>query len=250
MAVGHETPLSQKELAHIVSLYDEEVAAVDQRVGELLAEIDTAGLRDDTLVIVTGDHGEELYEHGFYFFHVWSIYDSVLHIPLVMRLPDRLPAGRAVSEAVESIDIAPTILSLLGLPRPERFEGDDLASRISAVAKGGDDEAAAFSELGTEIFSLRTRRWHYIYNPKGFSSPADTALDTGHRGWFWLAEEELYDLDADPREARNLAAKLPERARILRERLLAWMAGAPPNPPSPEIGRATRAELEALGYVE
>jgi arylsulfatase A-like enzyme len=83
--------LDPDELAHIVSLYDEEVSAVDERVAELLEEVDQLGLRDDTLVILTGDHGEELYDHSFYFFHAWSIYESVLHVPLLMRWPGHLP---------------------------------------------------------------------------------------------------------------------------------------------------------------
>ncbi len=242
--------LAADELAHIVSLYDEEVAAVDTYVAELLAELDAAGLRDDTLVVLTGDHGEELYEHDFYFFHALSIHGAVLRVPLVMRFPGRLPAGREVAAIVESIDIAPTLFGLLGLPRPESFEGANLEALIADPETADPEAQVAFSELGVGVFSLRTDRWHYIYNPREFSSPGVIESDVGQRGWFSIETEELYDLRADPRETHNLAAARPELASSLRSRLNAWRQPHPSPAKPARLSDDVRAELRALGYLD
>ena len=239
--------LEAAELAHIVSLYDDEVALVDENVGRLLDALDAQDLADRTLVALIGDHGEELYDHGAYFFHTWSIHGSVLRVPLVLRWPGRLPAGREVDAVVESVDLAPTLLPLLGVDAPASFEGADLAPRIAR--SDGDAQAAAFSELGPAIHALRTGRWHYVYNPEGYSSPGGRDRDSGHRGYFRMVGEQLYDLEADPREQRNLADERPELALRLRQRLLdrARPAG---TPRTGEMAPETAAELRALGYLE
>ncbi len=90
--------LSQAKLGHIVSLYDADVAQADAQVGQLLDGLDRAGLAESTLVVLVSDHGEELYEHNHYFFHAYSIYESVLRILLILRLPGVLPAGLSVSD--------------------------------------------------------------------------------------------------------------------------------------------------------
>ncbi len=100
--------LTQAELAHIVSLYDADVAQADAHVKQLLDGLDRAGLAESTLVVLVSDHGEELYQHNHYFFHAYSIYESVLRIPLILRLPGVLPAGLRVSDVIETVDLAPT----------------------------------------------------------------------------------------------------------------------------------------------
>jgi arylsulfatase A-like enzyme len=249
--------LSREELAHIISRYDEEIVAVDRLVESLLAALKARGIENRTLVILTSDHGEELYQHDYFFLHALSIYDSVLHVPLILRLPGSLPAGVVRDEVVQTIDIAPTLFDLLRLTPDARFEGRSLVSDVLS----GD---VAFSELGPEIYSLRTRRWHFIYNPKGYSSIGlGEELHRGHRNRFDLARYELYDLDSDPSEEHNLVEQEVEVRERLQQKLEDWLENgiesgiengierkldrrSPPIRPSPEI----RAELESLGYLE
>jgi arylsulfatase A-like enzyme len=235
-------------VAHVVSLYDGEIAQVDERIGAILDEIDAQGLRDDTLVVLTSDHGEELYQHNRFFLHAWSIYDSVLHVPLLLRLPGVLPAGRQVDGVIRIEDIAPTILALVGIAVPESFEGESLLPAIQT----GRSASSRFviSELGPGIVSLRSDRWHYIYNPKGYSSPATIDGDRGDRGLFQIETEELYDVARDPRETRNLAADRPEVAAELRERAERWLAEDESDFQPYDVNPELLEELRVMGYVD
>lgn len=242
--------LDAGELAYIVSLYDEEVLAVDALVAEVLGALDDLGLRDETLVVLTADHGEELYDHDFYFFHSWSIYDSVLHIPLVMRLPGRIAAGTVIDSIVESVDLAPTLIELLRLSSAETYEGRSLVGLLAGEPARSRDFSEAFAELGPEIHSLRTSRWQYIQNPKRYSSAGARGERFGHRGFFQIDAEELYDLEADPGQQHNLADLRPDVARAMRKRLGEWLEETPSKLPVSEISPDARMELEQLGYIE
>jgi arylsulfatase A-like enzyme len=248
--LSRRTPaISPAELEHIVSLYDGDIAEVDERISTVLATLAQLGLAGDTLVVLTSDHGEELYEHNRYFFHSNSIYESVLRVPLILRLPGVLPAGKRLAAPVQSIDIAPTALELLGLPIPGEFEGRSLMPRIRPEYTE-HPEAAAISELGPEIFSLRTARWHYIYNPLGYTSPATRPDDRGDEGLFRIARHELYDIVADPKESINLVEEHPDVAAELRGRLRAWIQEEVSAYEPPELTPEVREELEALGYLD
>lgn len=243
-------PLEPQELAHIISLYDDEVSAVDTHVGSLIAELDALGLADDTLVVFTADHGEELRDHDFYFLHSYSLARSVLWTPLILRLPNVLPAGLVVDDLVEAVDIAPTVLSLLGLPIPSNTEGVDL----SALAKGeGPHPRAnpiAYAELGPEIYALQTRRWKYIHNPKKFTSPGTRENGSGYLGFFRIESDELYDLSTDPGEHHNVASRYPEVVSALRKHLVEWKTTGQAPTPAAAMTPESRAELKALGYIE
>ena len=242
--------LTPAELAHLVSLYDADVVEADALVGLLLDGLERAGLADSTLVALVSDHGEELYEHNHYFFHSYSIYESVLRIPLILRLPGALPAGLRVSDVVESIDIAPTLLQLLEIPRPPGFEGSSLTARILAGSDALPDAGAAFSELGPGISSVRTERWHYIRNPDGLTSPGTAEGDDGRQPYFEIAAEELYAVADDPRETRNLARERPEVAAALRQRLETWLGEGEDRYRVEPLRPETEAELRALGYLD
>jgi arylsulfatase A-like enzyme len=242
--------LSQAELAHIVSLYDADVLEADGHVGLLLDGLDRAELAESTLVVLVSDHGEELYEHNHYFFHSNSIYQSVLRVPLILRLPGVLPAGLRVPDVIETVDIAPTVLELLGIPRPSGFEGRSLTERIFAGGVPAPGDAAAFSELGPGIASMRTERWHYIHNPDGLTSPGTAAGDEGHEPYFRIERGELYDVIDDPRETRNLVRERPEVAASLRRRLETWLGGREGHYRVEALSPETEAELRALGYLD
>jgi arylsulfatase A-like enzyme len=145
------------------------------------------------LVALTSDHGEELYDHDFYFFHSGSTHDAALRVPLVLRLPGRLPAGRCIDRPVVNIDIAPTLSELLGVARRLAFEGKSLAGDMLGSVGEGAEEQAALSELEREIHSLRTSRWRFIYNPSGYE-PADVEALLPH-----CIDQDALLRDAQPR---------------------------------------------------
>jgi arylsulfatase A-like enzyme len=242
--------LSERELAHIVSLYDADILQVDARIRTVLDVLNELDIASDTLVVFTSDHGEELYDHNFYFFHSLSIYESVLHVPLIFSLPGRLPRGKTVDAVVESIDLAPTMFELLGLPIPDDFEGKSLVPLISGDASAPAQPDAAYSELGPYIQSIRTDRWHYIYNPRQLSSPGSRGEDTGRKGIFSIAREELYDLLEDPEQKHNVVGDHPGVAAELRDRVLVWRGSDKEHYRAHDLSAKTREELRALGYID
>jgi arylsulfatase A-like enzyme len=110
--------VSQRDLEHVVALYEGEIAWVDAHVGTLLERLDALGLADKTLVVVVGDHGDEFFEHGGIGHHR-TLYDESVKVPMLLRLPGRLPADKAVRGAVSVDDLLPTVLDVLGLPAAE-----------------------------------------------------------------------------------------------------------------------------------
>lgn len=188
--------------------YDGEVAWSDELVGRLDAALERLGLRGQTLLVVTSDHGEGLGEHG-EAVHGFFVYESTLHVPLLLRGPGIPPGGR-LSVTARSVDLLPTLLDLLGLARPSglRLSGRSLAPPLRGGAALSEEPAYAESLLPllhygwSDLRALRDGRWKYIQAPR----------------------PELYDLDADPGETRNLAGEMPPRAEALRNGLAAHLA--------------------------
>jgi arylsulfatase A-like enzyme/Tfp pilus assembly protein PilF len=217
--------------------YDAEIAYADAQVGRLLDGLRGDGRLDRTLVVVTADHGESLGEHG-EATHSSSLYDAVLHVPLLMQGPD-LPTGHRVDGVVRVKDVAPTVLSQVGLPALPDADGVDLGPRIVPDAGSGDEPArTAYSEtLATmldngwaPLHSIRTDDWFYVRSPRA----------------------ELYDVVADPGQLDNLVESDPERARPLQERLDALVDEAladEKNATTLEVDDETLDQLHALGYA-
>ncbi|HEY3188856.1 MAG TPA: sulfatase-like hydrolase/transferase, partial [Solirubrobacteraceae bacterium] len=170
----------------IVALYDGALHFVDRELGRLLDGLASRGLLDSTLVIVTADHGDEQWEHGS-FFHGQSLYDELLHVPLLVRLPGAAHAGAVIAEQVRSIDIVPTIAEALALPAAAGFQGASLLPLVAGTGSATPRPLfarAANPELPYR-FAVRT--------------PAHKLILTVGSGL-----EELYDLRADPRETHSL----------------------------------------------
>ncbi|MDY7030173.1 MAG: sulfatase, partial [Spirochaetota bacterium] len=210
--------LEQEDYEHIISLYDGSILAVDDRVKRVLDALAELGLAEKSLLIISADHGEDLYQHNFYFNHSASIYDSSLHVPLIIRLPGADEQKGIVEEVVESIDIAPTILDLAEVSVPDQFEGSSLLPLIYADDASGDF-GYAFSEWEDKILSVRTDRHRYIYNPREFHPicGAGATYDT-----YPIEREELYDCAKDAAESRNIVSEDPETVERLMGVLLEW----------------------------
>jgi len=190
--------------ARIVALYDGALSFVDAEIGRLLDGLASRGLLDHTLVVVSADHGEEHWDHGS-FFHGQSLYDELLHVPLVMRFPGREHAGQVVREPVRSLDIVPTITEVLALPAFPEFEGTSL---LPLIAHDTSPPGALFAHAANlefpYRFALRTPRYKLILT-----------IETGR--------EELYDLANDPGEKHDLAASaaMAETLHSLRDAMAA-----------------------------
>lgn len=237
-----------EDLEHVVDLYDGEVLYSDALFGEVWDHLAARGWLDDTIVVFTSDHGEELLQHNNYYYHSCSIYDAVLHIPLVVHLPGSNHGGSRIPQLVENIDIAPTLLDLVGVARPEGFEGQSMRDLVN-----GDAEAmASFDRATAEYFrldkgwlgSIRTDRWHYIYNPDRITPVCRPESD-----YFKVAEEELYDHEKDPSEQLNVAVERPSLIVELRQELLTRFERQLEHEPPQRADPRVIEQLKAMGYL-
>jgi arylsulfatase A-like enzyme len=227
-------------LRHVVGLYDGEIAFADREVGRLLEALAGRGLLERALVVLTADHGEEFRDHGG-FTHSRTLYQEMLHVPLVLRLPGVAP--RRVAAPVSLVDVAPTLLESLGLAVPASFVGRSLLP----LARGGTlPERGLIAETehtldGTLRLALRRGRTKYVLATSREPGPGTPKV----------LREELYDLDADPAERRPIqgAPSLP----ALRQELLAYLVatrGAARAPVPSELTAEDRERLKALGYLQ
>ncbi len=236
-----EVELSSIDRAKIVALYDGGVLLADHYIGELVKLLENRRLLYHTIVIVLADHGEEFWEHE-NVTHAHTLYDEVLHVPLLWYLPDEMHAGLRISRRVHLMDVAPTLLELVGLPAPESYMGTSLLpfARIDGEGLDVPEPSAIVSEMYT-LKSLIDPPWKIIKEyPDGKRQLAKAPI-------------VLYDIESDPGETRNLAAQNPETAARLEAMLEATIArdareqvrDVPKVVNDPEL----RRQLEALGYV-
>lgn len=224
-------PFRSRFPADVSGAYDAEVAAVDAQVGRLLAALAAAGRLDDTLVVVLGDHGEMLGEHQERT-HGFFLYDAVVRIPLVIAGPG-IAAG-VVDDQVRIVDVMPTILARLGLAPPPDVQGVDLLP----AARGGHRRLLALAESWFP-------RYHY-----GWSELK--AIQDGRYKLVRAPRPELYDLENDPRELDDLAAREPRLAADMEaalERLLGEVASSAADRGPRAVDAETAERLAALGYL-
>jgi arylsulfatase A-like enzyme len=241
--------LDGADLRHLDAIYDAAVIGSDRLAGELLAGLRQAGRLDRTLVVVAADHGEELYAHHGYLYHACSVYQTALHVPLGFAAPGLLPAAARVPQAVELIDVLPTLLALLAVPAPPRLDGRSLVPYLERPGGGGGGKPA-FSEYGaSRIHTVVQRDWKLVDNPDRL----DPACIPGGPGQpplrFPIGRTELYDLARDPGETANLAAghalQVAELQRLIEQRFAHLQRRGHPQ----EIPEKLRKELSNLGYV-
>jgi choline-sulfatase len=235
--------LSAIELEQVTALYDAAIADVDEEIAGLLTTLNQNDALDRTIVVITADHGEQIGQHGMALEH-FGPYDEVLHVPLIVLWPDHLVPGIQIHARVQLIDLAPTLLSLVGLPRPPGFDGRDL----SAALRGEEfPDAPAYAELAGKVFVQYRDQEQLLFSPGG----AFIQLSSGVRSSF--AEVELYDLSSDPGERRNLVDQdLPRTQAALaaiEPRLREWNRLGPPTS-SGEIGTAAIEALRQAGYLQ
>lgn len=238
-------PLRDDERRQLLAVYDSQVAAVDAEIGRLLAALDDTGQAGRTLVVFSADHGEELGDHQAYFFHRDSVYQQVLAVPLILRWPGRLPAGAAVDAPIAAVDVAPTILDLLGIDPPAPLEGESRAA-LARGERGAGGAERTFAEWSDQIVVVGEGSWRLVWNP---NRVATRAIGPDGRGE--IAAEELYDLSRDPGQRTNLAAEEPERVAAMRRRACEFVTERDFRVREGEgIADEVRERLHALGYVD
>ncbi len=219
-------------IGYAMAAYDSEIHDADAYLGRLLDRIDDPRLG----VVVTSDHGEELFDH-LRFGHGHTGYEEGVRVPLVVRLPEgaAAPRGRVVDARATLLDVMPTLLELASVDRPSHLAGQSLV----ASARGGElEERDVIIETGRGREVVRAIvSGHYKYGERVTPEPI--------RG--------LFDLDADPREVHNLVETEPALADELRARLTAAIdAAAARRPPThvvpAELDDVQREQLRALGY--
>lgn len=194
------------EVEALIAAYDQSIAYADHHLAMLLGELDSRGLLENTIVVVSSDHGEEFGEHGV-FTHGHSMYQPALRVPLVIAFPGRVPQGYRVDRWVTTADLAATVLSLAGIP-DDRVHGESLDRWWSPQSSGAD---APDDTLRSRVsYSWAVPDYYPI--SKGdmesvLADPYKYILNGDGR-------EELYDLRTDPAESRDLT-EAPEAARIL-----------------------------------
>jgi len=234
--------LSPQEKKRLVDLYDTKISYADKMIGSLLRILKQSSLLDDTFIIITADHGQQLMErnrHG----HSHYLYDELIRVPLIIAGPG--VKGQLVSQQISLMDLAPTILDVLKIEKPGSFLGNSLLPLTRGNgAKAGNSEAISEAEspvhrkkvgagkprldANNRRISLRTGKWKYIYTEGG--------------------QDELYNLEDDPKETRNVVDIEPGVATRLRARITAHIEFEEKTAPGER--ERIRAKIRRLkGYV-
>lgn len=224
--------MSEEDAAYLRALYDAEVRLADDQVGAVLEALRARGLEDETLVVITSDHGEAFLEHG-EMVHGSGLHKEMLHVPLILKLPGQASARR-ITHRVQNVDVMPTILEALGLPVPAQVQG-------SSVLPGGPRRReavfaeAAFGDAHRHV-KLMKGRFSFVGDPRS------------------LSDSRLHDLLADSLEVQDVAARHPSMHRRLRQEADRFSMNnerrrVPLARTAPVIDEETGERVRALGYV-
>jgi arylsulfatase A-like enzyme/tetratricopeptide (TPR) repeat protein len=215
-------------------LYDGEIAYMDFIIGELMGKIRDRNLLSKTVIIAAGDHGEAFGEKG-EAGHGVFLYEMSLRVPLLIYAEGHLPFNRVVEARVRLIDVLPTVLDLLGMAPPPEVQGQSLLPYVQKTAR---------KDLETYIETF--------YPRENFGWAALTGLVSGKWKFIQAPKPELYDLEADPAETKNLAAGEPKTVADLKGRLAAVVRseGVSLEAAARELSAEEKARLRSLGYVD
>ena len=235
--------MDPRDLEHVIALYDGEIRYTDDHLGRLFDLIERLGVFDDTIIVVTSDHGDEFFEHGKKG-HGQNLFDNVLLVPLVMRYPSKIPAGRVVKGQVRLMDVAPTILGLAGIEPPADFgyaredgphPNRDLTPLLEGQPDGEPPPLVAFGDLHSSLVSLRTSDAKII---RSLEAPEQV---------------QRYDLLRDPAEKENLFGDHNAAAdTLLAAGLAKWLGGEPQEQLTApmELDLEQVRLLRSLGYLQ
>lgn len=233
---------------HRIAHYDAQLRGVDEMIGGLLDGMRSSGLLARTIVVLTSDHGESFFEHG-YQQHGPRVDDPVMRVPLIVRLPPTHPdhrAGVRIDALVRTVDIFPTLLEAVGIPVPEGLDGISLLPALRGEALPrlwaygetgrsfmGIDPERQLSGVAGKQRMIRTAEWKLVHVPDAEGG-----------------QDRLYRLRSEAGESEDVSADFPERVTQLRGLLDPILASEPHRPADRELTPQEIEELRALGYVQ
>jgi arylsulfatase A-like enzyme len=220
------------------ALYAGEISYTDEHIGKLINQLKKLKVLDDTLLIITADHGEGLGEHDYYYDHSEYLYEPLIKIPLIMRYPPLLPKNKIIEKQVQIIDIMPTVISIAGIHTNHQLFGRNLLSLMNenfvelkaltyALVETFEPEAS------TDRTAIRTNEWKLIVNSEG--------------------QEEFYNLIDDPDELVNLNNKESVIKQEFNEKLRGIISSIPQsedNVTASDIDQERLKKLKSLGYLQ
>lgn len=242
MESGFEN-ISSADVDHAVSLYDGEIRYVDDHLGKLFERMEHAGLFDETIVAVTSDHGEEFLDHGSNN-HFATLYQEVVHVPLIVRYPERLSPGVRVPNLARLADVGPTLLDLARVELPAGFAsaGQEFslgAASLMPILRGHDATTSrtAMGDLigrkGNRLASIRVDSTKLIIDSTN-GQPL-----------------ELFDLSVDPHEQTNLIEIEPELSESLVRKWSEWRSTLHVGPDASQPSDENQLKLlRSLGYIQ
>jgi arylsulfatase A-like enzyme len=231
----------QRDLDHIIALYDGEILHTNSYISKLLGKFAEYDLLGETLVIVFGDHGDEFYEHGSTA-HAHTLYNELIHVPLIFRWPSTIPQSRRVDAMVSQVDIMPTILDYLGIKHTGFMQGSSLRPLIEGRENKLHD--LVYAEVGTYIDSIFSavisKDYKFILNLK-------------------TNEKQLFDMNSDLNEQINIYKRSPNGPIHLESHLSLWLVQneklaaqlfGNENVQQVELDENRLRQLKALGYIQ
>ena len=194
---------------YVIAQYDGAVAYMDAAIQTILTAAETLGVLDNTIVVINSDHGETLYDHDCYFDH-HGMYDQTLHVPLIIRYPRAVPAGKRLTGFNRHQDLVPTLLELAEVESEIAFDGKSLMRLVDGSEASYDSEFYITECTWMHKHGWRTPHWKLI-----------VALEPD---FHFKPEVELYNLVEDPGENNNVAESEPDVVAFLKGRMEAWVA--------------------------
>ena len=193
---------------YVIAQYDGEIAYMDACIQTIFNPLEARGILDETIVVINSDHGETLYDHDCYFDH-HGMYDQTLHVPLIIRYPGKVPAGKRVKGFNRHQDLVPTLMDLAGIDAGIAFDGKSLMPMVRGEVASFESEFYITECTWMRKHGWRTPGWKLI-----------VALEPDMH---FKPPVELYNLVEDPGELNNLAEKEPEMVATLKARMDAWL---------------------------
>jgi len=224
-----------EDLEIMRALYDGALNYLDYRIGEFVKLIEGLGLLDNTVVVVTSDHGDSLGEHN-HLGHRMTLYEPLVRVPLIIRYPARFQPGARIAQQIQLADLYPTFLELAGADSAE-------------VQTNGFHSLLALPDPAARPFTVAENT-----APKSLNNMLLRMLRTDRYKYIWKSNQqhELYDLASDPAETVNLFPTRPDLARRMIEQLEAWergLEGKRIETREAAYDEATLQRLRGLGYI-
>ena len=201
-------PVGITDKDYVIAQYDGAIAYMDACIQTLFNALETHGIMDETIVVINGDHGETLYDHECWFDH-HGLYDVTLHVPLIIRYPGRVPAGKRFSGYNQHKDLVPTLLELAEVETDIAFDGESLMSMVNGEVASFESEFYITECTWMRKHGWRTPEWKLI-----------VALEPD---FHFKPPVELYNLIQDPDENNNLVEAHPDIVNVLETRMKNWI---------------------------